>query len=444
MRTVLTMAVKDLRLMSRDWLGMFFIIGFPIAMAIFFGSVMGSMGGDNVKLSVAIVDDDQSELSKKFVDDFASSGNVDVEKLSRNEAMDRVRRGRMTGVVIIPKGFGETAGLVWLDQPAIEVGVDPSRKAESGMLQGLIMQSMGKLTFSRFQDPAAMRPYITQLRDDVATDPEMPATMRLPLGQLLASVDGWLKVVDEESNKGQSGNNKSDDNANDTGMPEFQLARIETIDVTRDVPKGSTQEMVKRVRSQWDISFPQAMIWGILACAAGFAISLVRERKQGTLLRLQVAPITRGQLIAGKATACFVSVIAVIAVLVALGMWLGMRPRNPGLLAIAAVCVAFCFVGIMMLMSVIGRTEEAVSGAAWGANMIMAMFGGGMIPLLFLPGFMRTLSNLSPVKWSVLALEGAIWRGFTPAEMLMPCAILLMIGAVCLTIGTAVFARATS
>ena len=36
MRTVLTMAMKDLRLMSRDWLGMFFIIGFPIVM----GSVL--------------------------------------------------------------------------------------------------------------------------------------------------------------------------------------------------------------------------------------------------------------------------------------------------------------------------------------------------------------------------------------------------------------------
>ena len=45
--------------------------------------------------------------------------------------------------------------------------------------------------------------------------------------------------------------------------------------------------------------------------------------------------------------------------------------------------------------------------------MLMAMFGGGMIPLVFMPKFMQTLSNFSPAKWSVLALEGAIWRGFT-------------------------------
>jgi ABC-2 type transport system permease protein len=198
---------------------------------------------------------------------------------------------------------------------------------------------------------------------------------------------------------------------------------------------------MQRIRSPWDISFPQAMMWGVLACAAGFAITIVRERKQGTFLRLRVAPVSDPQLVAGKALACFVAVIGVITVMVALGIGLGMRPISPALLLLAAAAIASCFVGIMMLMSVIGKTEEAVSGAAWGANVLMAMFGGGMIPLLFMPPFMRTLSNLSPVKWSVLALEGAIWRGFTLAEMLVPCLILIAIGAVCLTVGTIVLRR---
>ena len=79
-------------------------------------------------------------------------------------------------------------------------------------------------------------------------------------------------------------------------MPGFQLARIETIDVTRQFPKDSAEALVSKLRSKWDISFPQAMIWGILACAAGFAITIVRERKQGTFLRLQVAPVSRAQI----------------------------------------------------------------------------------------------------------------------------------------------------
>ncbi len=134
--------------------------------------------------------------------------------------------------------------------------------------------------------------------------------------------------------------------------------------------------------------------------------------------------------------------MGVIVFMVILGMLLGMRPRSPWFLVLAAVCVAYCFVGVMMLMSVIAKSEEAVSGAAWGANIMMAMFGGAMIPLAFMPQFMKTISNASPVKWSILALEGSIWRDFTLVEMLPPCVVLVAIGTVCLTIGVFVLSRA--
>jgi ABC-2 type transport system permease protein len=38
------------------------------------------------------------------------------------------------------------------------------------------------------------------------------------------------------------------------------------------------------------------------------------------------------------------------------------------------------------------------------------------------------VSHFIPVKWGILALEGAIWRGFDLADMLPPCGILLSIG----------------
>ena len=58
-----------------------------------------------------------------------------------------------------------------------------------------------------------------------------------------------------------------------------------------------------------------------------------------------------------------------------------------------------------------------------------------MIPAMFMPSFMRTLSNLSPVKWAILSLEGAIWRGFTFGEFLLPYSILLGFGIVCMMTG---------
>jgi len=442
MRNVLTMAVKDLVLVTRDWLGLFFIIGFPILMGIFFGSMYGGMGeGGSSELELAVVDDDESAMSAKFVDSLDQTEDIAVKKLSRDEAIDRVRRGDLVGMIAIPAEFGETAGVPWIEGPAIQLGVDPSRKAEAAMLHGLVMQAAGKLMIDRFQDPASLRPLIQSARDDIARSQDVPTLMRPMLDQMMTSLDGFLGSWQQvRAAERAAGDSTPDDSAAASG-PAFQLARVEMIDVTHQPPKGSTEELVGRLRSKWDISFPQAMMWGVLGCAAAFAITIVRERKQGTLLRLQAAPVSRAQIIFGKALACFFAVVGVIIVMIALGTWLGMRPRSPALLALASVCVAFSFVGIMVLMSVIGRTEEAVAGAAWGANMLMAMFGGGMIPLAFMPRFMVPLSQFSPVKWSILSLEGAIWRGFSPSEMIGPCAVLVAVGAACLALGAVRLSR---
>jgi ABC-2 type transport system permease protein len=436
MRIVLTMAMKDLRLMSRDWLGMFFIIGFPIVMGLFFGQVMGPFDKHRASLNIAVVDEDNTPMSARFVETLRNSGNIEIEKADRAMATDRVRRGQLVGMIAIPAGFGETAGMPWQQGPAIKVGIDPSRGAESGMLQGLIMQAVGKLMADRFQDPASMRNLIDKSRKDIESSAQVSPAMRPVLLTMMGSLDNFMKslAAAQAAEAATSGKPKAT-------MPEFQMARIETLDVTREIPKGSNEALVRQLRSKWDISFPQAMMWGVLACAAGFAITLVRERKQGTLMRLQVAPVTRTQVLAGKAMACFLAVLGVIVVMVVFGIWLGMRPRNFGWLALSALSIAFCFVGIMMLMSVIGKTEESVSGAAWSANMLMAMFGGAMVPLLFMPGFMKILSNFSPVKWSILALEGSIWRGFTLSEMIVPCAVLIAIGGICLSIGARVLSR---
>jgi ABC-2 type transport system permease protein len=88
-----------------------------------------------------------------------------------------------------------------------------------------------------------------------------------------------------------------------------------------------------------------------------------------------------------------------------------------------------------MFISTLGKTEQSVGGAGWAILMIMAMFGGAMMPLAFMPSWMRNISHFSPIKWAILAMEGAIWRDFRFTEMLVPCAVLIAVGAVFFTLG---------
>ncbi len=64
-----------------------------------------------------------------------------------------------------------------------------------------------------------------------------------------------------------------------------------------------------------------------------------------------------------------------------------------------------------------------------------------MFPLFLMHGWMLAASDASPVKWGILALEGGIWRGFTPADMALPCGVLVGIGAAGFVGGSFILSR---
>ena len=70
-------------------------------------------------------------------------------------------------------------------------------------------------------------------------------------------------------------------------------------------------------------------MWGIIGCVMSFAISLVSERVHGTFVRLQMAPLTRAQVLGGKALACFLAIsILQIAIFTMGAVVFGVRPAS--------------------------------------------------------------------------------------------------------------------
>jgi ABC-2 type transport system permease protein len=183
------------------------------------------------------------------------------------------------------------------------------------------------------------------------------------------------------------------------------------------------------------------MSWGVIGCCATFAVGLVQERSRGTYDRLRMAPNPAWAILAGKAIACFLTCLGASSLLILLGMIFGVRVGSWPALVAALVSLAFGFTGFMMLISTLGRTEQAVSGAGWAAMMPLAMIGGSMVPQMVMPAWLLALGNYSPIKWMILAVEGALWRGFSAADMVLPCAILLSVGLVCFTVGAVVISR---
>lgn len=432
MSAVLVMAWKDVRLLVRDKAGMFFTFFLPIVMAVFFGFVFGGMGkGGGSAMRIAVVDLDRSPGSERFIKRLEGSDELAVARMDDLPAAEQqVRVGKQTAVVTLPKGFGDSLDTLFAGKAIeLDVGVDPSRKAESGMLEGVLTKYAFMNLQESFTDTGAMRKRLARSREAVVSDPNVSPAVKSALTGLFGNLETFTTDLDAAVAKDDAGatSPKSEGGG-------FAPVRIATREITaeRAGPPNA-----------YAVSFPQGMVWGLISCTLSFAVSIVLERVRGTLIRLRVAPITPGQLLAGKAVACFATCAVMIVGLIALA-WLvfDVRPARPLMLVPAIAATSTCFVGIMMVVAAVSKSEAAANGLGWGVLLLAAMFGGGMIPLFLLKGWMQTASNLSPVKWSVLALEGALWRGFTPAEMLTPCLILVGIGVVGFAIGARRLARA--
>ncbi|HNQ24036.1 MAG TPA: ABC transporter permease [Phycisphaerae bacterium] len=429
MRAIWTLAIKDLRLLTRDRFGMFWVLGFPLLFALFFGFIYRGMsgGGDTGKMPVAIIDQDHTPDAQAFTERLAESKAIDLRTdLSIEQAQDLVRRGKLTAYVVIEPGFGSSWDMFTGGAAPLQVGRDPTRQAEAAYLQGILMETCFRVLRDRVADRERMHRDIRAWSEDVSGNENMNPVQQVVFTTFLTALDQFVGTVDADLYGRGTGA------GSDTGAA-TPLAGIKEVAVARKS---------QREFSPFEITFPSAVLWGLIACTATFAMSIVQERVGGTFHRLRLAPIARGQIVAGKGLACFLAGLGVVVVLLGIGVLaFGVRVQNaPGLVA-AAVCTALAFTGLMMVFSVLGKTENAVAGAGWAALMVFAMLGGGMIPQVFMPRWMQTAGSISPVKWGILAFEGAIWRSFSLSELLLPCGILTAVGVVGYLAGTAILAR---
>lgn len=431
MRTLLAISRKDLLLLLRDRSGLFFTFFFPLLYALFFGSIFSGGGdGDSRTLPLRLVDLDGTPESAAFLAGLSGREELDALFDSLGGAESAVRRGRATAALIVEPGFGEARQrMFWGDPPTVRLLRDPARSAEAGLLQGLLFEEAMKGMQDRFSTPEKFLPDIDRWQDSLAL-PTAPGAEADHLRDWLGDLKTFLTTEVDLRERLEAEGGATADSGGGGGFAGFEPLRVEQQELRRE-----------RIgpRSAFEISFPQGLIWGVIAVASSFAVSLVVERKEGTLLRLRAAPLGRGAILGGKALACFCLILTLCAGLFLVGRFFGVKPDSPGLLAAALLSTAAAFTGLMMLISVLGRTERSVGGIGWAMMMLFAMLGGGMVPLFFMPEWMRTLGNASPVKWAILAIEGAVWRGFSPHDMLLPCAVLCLTGLAAFAVGVRAF-----
>lgn len=355
MRIALILAAKDLRLLMRDRIALFWVFAFPVLFGAFLGAVLhATIDQRGAAIDLVVVDHSGSPASRSLVAAVGAAEGVAAVTRSEVDAAREVQLGRAAAMLVIPDDFARTTGA----PPRVELRADPSRAAERVQLHAKI---------------AAVAP------DALGVPPALPA----------------LLVEAREIDAGG-----------------------------RALPQGAA------------LVFPAAVLWGLMGCAATFAVSLVAERQRGTLARLRASPISVTTILASKALSCLAACLTTSALLVALGSATAhVETASPAKLVLAVVSAATCFVGLTILLSVLGKSEQSVAGAGWAVLIVMAMVGGAMVPLGFMPESVRAVGQVSPVRWAILALEGATWRAHSWVDLARSCTVLLAVGCASLLLG---------
>jgi ABC-2 type transport system permease protein len=420
MAILVTLAVKDFRVLMASKGNVFWVLGFPLLFALLFGAIYSNEGKGPTGMKLAVVDEDRSEFSQLYVTHLESEEALKVTRVDREQALNEVRKGQSAAAVVIRPGFGKGfSGFFDANDPKLQIAADPGQKMQGAYLEGLLAKAQFEVMAQRFRDRQWMRGQMDTWRDEIQRARGSLGADTSVYLRFFDSMDKFLTDVNDQTYTGRMGNG---------------ILNIAKLDVAREYNGPQTS---------FQITFPQAILWGILGCVATFAISIVHERTTGTFQRLRIGPLSQAQILAGKGLACFLACAFVIGLLVLIGKLVFHVPiGSPALFLLGVLCTCLCFVGLMMLVSTLGKTEQSVGGAGWATLMILTMFGGGMMPLAFMPPWMRGISHLSPVKWGILAMEGGVWRHFSFAEMLLPCAVLLALALAFFTVGVLMLRRA--
>ena len=412
MRTLLRIGWLNLK---RDRVAQALTFLLPIIFFSIFATVFGGQGNDTTsRIRVAVVDEDQTDVSRRIVEALKAEKALRVRLAQGDEgqgpALDRagaertVRNGDAPVAVVIPSGFG--AAFIengFGGGATLQLLADVSDPIAPQMVQGLLQ----KVTMTAAPDllmAGGMRQF------------ERHAGALTP--QQRAAVDEWLPRLKP--------GNASEPLA---GAGAAMGVSVNVVDVMRtDDRRGSL------------ISFYAAgigVMFLLFSCVGASGGALLEEAESGTLERLLSTRIGMTGLLAGKWL--FIALIGATQLTV-MFLWgrvafgLPLFEHIPGFV-VMTVATAAAAAALGLVLATLARTRAQLSGFSTILILTMSALGGSMFPRFLMT---ETMQKIGLVTFNAWALDGylkvfwrdaPVWQLWPQVGVLVSLAILFLAAA---------------
>jgi ABC-2 type transport system permease protein len=404
------MVRKDLQLFLSDRRSVIMSFAVPILIASFFGSLFNgpSRNSEPAKIAIIVVDQDASPISQAIAEGVRHDRNLMVTSAAADAARDSVRRGQTSAAIVIPKGFGDAAGLAFFsrqEKPQLDVLFDPSHSAEVAMVRGILTEHVMQAVSREMFGGSRGRELVDRSLSDISAS-TMSEKQKTLLRELLGSVQSFYR---------------------ETGQPGANAGLQGGLTIPYTVREEAMTAGSNVAYNGYAHSFAGMGIQFLLFAMANLGVDMLLERQRGLWNRLRSAPISRLTLLGGRMASGTVISLLTLYVSFAFAMIVfGVRIQGSivGFFAVSIACAMMAST-FGVLVAALGRTPATARGVTSMAVLMMVMLGGAWMPTFIFPAWLQTATLVVPVRWAVDGLDAMTWRGIGLRGAVTPTLVLL-------------------
>lgn len=394
MRKLWASAYKEYLLLIKDFGGLVVLFVMPLVLIITITIIQDSTFKtiSDAKIPVLIVDNDKGTVAQTIQDGLATSNTFQViVKESETIARDLVFSGKYQLAIIIPENLSsdlEKKVTQNVDGILSKFGLDEEGETETIP----IPKKEVKLYF----DPATQLTFKSSVKNGIDKMISKIETQSIYKAFQQQITDDPTEAIFETDNF-------------------ISFKEILPIKNDEEIIPNSVQHNV-----------PAWTLFAIFFIIVPLSINIVKEKSQGTFVRLRTNPVSYATVLGGKTLVYLCVCIIQFMLMLAIGVYLfpvmglptlDISGRLP-LLFVVAIFSGLAAIGLGLLLGTIAKTQE--QSAPFGATfvVILAALGGVWVPVFIMPKFMQTLSHISPMNWGLNAFYDVFLRNSGLIEIL--------------------------
>lgn len=392
---------KDLLLLTRDKVGLLFMFAMPVVLALLITAVQNSTFDlvNNNKVVLVICNADTGRCSNQFKDQIEKAGIFEIkesEYISGDSNFNELMKKEDALVgILIPSDF---TGKIM---------------ARSKEVTGQILTDLGIS-----QDSSKTRPVIAPSQVTIYFNPVMQESFRY---SIRGAVNGAIQLTENKqllTNLYANFNEKARPDSLERMIREGQTG-VKEITVS--------QNGVAAVPNATQHNIPAWTVFAMFFVVISLGGSIVREKTNGSFLRLRTLPASYAISLLSKQITYLVVTISQTILIFMIGVFLfpAMHlpkldlPDNTGILFLVTFFSGWCAVSYAMCVGVFARTEEQSNGFGAITVVILAAIGGILVPSFAMPDSFGTIINFSPLHWCLESYYGLFLRHDTFKTILL-------------------------